>query len=52
VRGRETGKGPSTIVRFHQEHLADEAERHSQRLHWKTVLDTLDPLLGEEPDEG
>jgi uncharacterized protein YndB with AHSA1/START domain len=34
--------GPGrTMVRFHQERLADAAERERQRAHWRGVLDAL-----------
>ena len=32
-----------TTVRFHQERLADAAERERQRAHWTAVLDRLFP---------
>lgn len=44
VRPAATGAS----VRFHQEHLADAAERERQRAHWRSVLDRLAPLLGGE----
>jgi uncharacterized protein YndB with AHSA1/START domain len=34
--------GPGrTMLRFHQERLADAAEREQQRAHWRSVLDAL-----------
>lgn len=33
--------GMRTSVRFHQERLADAAERERQRTHWRSVLDAL-----------
>jgi uncharacterized protein YndB with AHSA1/START domain len=30
-----------TMVRFHQERLADAAEREQQRTHWRAVLDAV-----------
>jgi uncharacterized protein YndB with AHSA1/START domain len=45
------GAGPSAVVRFHQEHLADAGERQAMRAHWSAVLDRLDDLLGwRRPD--
>jgi uncharacterized protein YndB with AHSA1/START domain len=38
--------GPSTVVRFHQEHLANADEREAMRKHWAGVLDKLEALLG------
>jgi len=43
--GRSAG-GPSTVVRFHQDHLADAAEREAMRDHWAGVLDRLAARLG------
>jgi hypothetical protein len=30
-----------TVLRFHQERLADPDERDRQRAHWQSVLDSL-----------
>jgi uncharacterized protein YndB with AHSA1/START domain len=35
------GRGPKTTVRFHQERLADAAERERQRAHWRRVADEV-----------
>lgn len=35
-----------TSVRFHQEWLADAAERERQRAHWRGVIDELERALG------
>ena len=48
LRTRETSRGPSTTVNFHQEHLADQDERTARKAHWVAVLDALGPLL--DPD--
>ena len=45
LSGRETKAGPVTSVGFHQEHLADEAERTARKAHWAGVLDALGDLL-------
>lgn len=37
-----------TSVRFHQEWLADAAERERQRAHWQSVLDRLAEVLRTE----
>lgn len=34
-----------TLVRFHQEHLADAEERERMRAHWRGVLEELTRLL-------
>ncbi len=34
-------KGDRTLVRFHQERLANATEREQQRSHWKQVMDDL-----------
>ncbi|KAA0018385.1 SRPBCC domain-containing protein [Antrihabitans cavernicola] len=40
------GRGPNgTLVRFHQERLADAAERELQREHWQSVMDALESAL-------
>lgn len=41
------GNGARTSVRFHQEWLADTAERERQRDHWRHVLDDVEAALGE-----
>jgi len=41
VRPAATG----TSVRFHQERLADAAERTRQRAHWRGVLDAIEAAL-------
>ncbi|MER7751113.1 SRPBCC domain-containing protein [Kitasatospora sp. NPDC097643] len=33
--------GLGTVLRFHQERLADPAERARQRAHWRAVLDSI-----------
>ncbi|MDT0380630.1 SRPBCC domain-containing protein [Streptomyces sp. DSM 42041] len=39
--------GARTVLRFHQEHLADAAERERQRAHWRSVMDAVtDALTG------
>ena len=38
-------KGDRTVVRFHQERLADGAERERQRAHWTSVIDRLEAEL-------
>lgn len=43
VTPARTGSG--AVLRFHQERLADAAERARQRAHWQEVLDTLTPHL-------
>ncbi len=34
-------RGGGTVVRFHQERLADAAERERQRAHWREVMNEL-----------
>ena len=34
-----------TMLRFHQERLADAAEREQQRAHWQAVMDAVDTAL-------
>jgi uncharacterized protein YndB with AHSA1/START domain len=37
-----SAKGPdTTVLRFHQERLADADERERQRAHWAAILDDL-----------
>ncbi|MFT2016495.1 SRPBCC family protein [Streptomyces sp. 796.1] len=38
--------GEKAVLRFHQERLADEAERAAQREHWKRVMAHLADALG------
>lgn len=33
-----SASGEKSVLRFHQEHLADAAERERQRAHWKAVM--------------
>ena len=42
-------KGDRTVLRFHQERLADATERERQRAHWMSVVDRLQAEL--EPGE-
>lgn len=42
---RDAGNG-RTMVRIHQERLADSDERERQRSHWREVLTTLTEALG------
>ena len=42
-------KGDRTVLRFHQERLADAAERERQRAHWLSVVDRLQAEV--EPGE-
>ena len=37
--------GGRTVLRFHQERLADAAERARQRAHWRAVLDSVAAAL-------
>jgi hypothetical protein len=37
------------MVRFHQERLADAAEREQQRAHWRAVLDAVVAALANRP---
>jgi len=41
-----TGGETSTVIRFHQERMVDEAERTRQRDHWRAVLVRLVTELG------
>ncbi|WP_081830380.1 SRPBCC family protein [Rhodococcus sp. UNC363MFTsu5.1] len=45
VAMRETATG--TVVRFHQERLADQGERERQREHWRAVLGRLEAALSQ-----
>ena len=40
-----TAKGDRTVLRFHQERLADAGEREQQRDHWASVIDRVIDLL-------
>jgi uncharacterized protein YndB with AHSA1/START domain len=42
------GDGSKTMLRFHQERLADADERERQRAHWQAVMDQMATLLGVE----
>lgn len=46
VAVRPARGGAGTMVRFHQERLADAAERERQRAHWSSVLDRVESALG------
>ncbi|MFJ8039762.1 SRPBCC domain-containing protein [Kitasatospora sp. NPDC096147] len=35
------GDGSKSVLRFHQERLADAAERERQRAHWRAVMDLV-----------
>ena len=39
------GTGSGTVLRFHQEHLADAEERTRQRTYWKAVLAAVSARL-------
>ena len=41
-----SSRGGRTVLRFHQERLADPAERARQRAHWRAVMDAVVDLLG------
>ena len=41
-----------TMLRFHQERLADAAEREQQRAHWRAVLDAVVTALENRPTVG
>ncbi|MDJ0344075.1 SRPBCC domain-containing protein [Streptomyces sp. H10-C2] len=45
-----TPSGDGTMLRFHQERLADAAEREAQRLHWRSVMDAVTDALAPAPD--
>ena len=45
-----SGGTTKTVVRFHEEHLADATEREHQRDHWRCALDRLETLLTSAPD--
>ncbi|OWY62782.1 hypothetical protein B7486_56590 [cyanobacterium TDX16] len=38
---RHAKDGPRTVVRFHQDRLADADQREAQRQHWQAVMDEL-----------
>lgn len=50
VAVRPTAPG-RTMIRFHQERLADASEREQQRAHWAAVLDDLEAALAEGPSD-
>ncbi|MFI5527357.1 SRPBCC domain-containing protein [Kitasatospora sp. NPDC051853] len=39
------GDGSRTVLRFHQERLADAGQRERQRAHWKAVMDRVAAAL-------
>jgi uncharacterized protein YndB with AHSA1/START domain len=43
-----TPSGAKTLLRFHQEWLADAAERRRQRAHWQAVMAAVERGLGGE----
>ncbi|MGW0659922.1 SRPBCC family protein [Streptodolium elevatio] len=43
--------GEKTMLRFHQEWLADGRERERQREHWRAVMDAVVAALREEPSD-
>ncbi|NEA37116.1 SRPBCC domain-containing protein [Streptomyces sp. SID13031] len=43
-----SGSGPKTVLRFHQERLADADERTRQRTHWQDVMTTVIERLGSD----
>ncbi|MET0863134.1 MAG: SRPBCC domain-containing protein, partial [Nakamurella sp.] len=43
-------RGEKTLLRFHQEKLADAAERERQRAHWSAVLQVVVDELSEATD--
>ena len=40
-----SGRSGRTVVRFHEEHLADEVAREQQRAHWRAVMDDVEAAL-------
>jgi uncharacterized protein YndB with AHSA1/START domain len=44
--GAGAGAGEKTVLRFHQEHLANAVERERQRAHWKAVMADVVQALG------
>ncbi|GAA3005100.1 SRPBCC domain-containing protein [Kitasatospora albolonga] len=44
-----TGDGSRTVLRFHQDRMADAAERERQRAHWKAVMDLVAAALDRAP---
>lgn len=42
-----TPGGKGTVLRFHQERLADAGERERQRTHWQQVMAEVERVLGE-----
>ena len=49
VTGAAAGR---TMLRFHQERLADAREREQQRAHWRAVLDAVVTALQNRPPVG
>ena len=49
VTGAAAGR---TMLRFHQERLADAREREQQRAHWRAVLDAVVTALENRPPVG
>jgi uncharacterized protein YndB with AHSA1/START domain len=45
-----SGSGPKTVLRFHQERLADADERIQQRTHWQNVMTAM--VEGLSSDHG
>ncbi len=43
-----TADGARTMLRFHQEHLANAEERERQRAHWQRVLDQVAAALDQQ----
>ncbi|RJL31979.1 SRPBCC family protein [Bailinhaonella thermotolerans] len=41
-----SGDGGKTVLRFHQEWLADAGERSQQREHWRAAMDRVTAALG------
>lgn len=44
--GSPSSSGEKTVLRFHQEHLANAEERERQRAHWKAVMADVVRALG------
>jgi uncharacterized protein YndB with AHSA1/START domain len=40
-------RGGRTVLRFHQERLADAGEREAQRRHWRGVIDRIEAHLAQ-----
>ncbi|MGW6914769.1 SRPBCC family protein [Kitasatospora sp. NPDC054939] len=47
-----TPSGGRTVLRFHQERLADPEERARQREHWRAAMDAVAAELAPGPPEG